>query len=173
MRTSAAHLAVRAMLHPVLARPVVHRGSLPLRALLGQLLSQCIFVIDIADIWNVYPDFRPPNRRRHPPAREVGPRSDSSLPFSEPKNNGVELGWIGSLAVQCSASGARGLNFDLNACPVKSIPDRRVFIGRFVGSTNETLQFLHEFIPGSHQSKMRSLSSPNLPSSCEHRASAP
>ena len=49
------------------------RGSLPLRALLGRLLSQCIFVIDIADIRNVYPDFRPPNRRRHPPPARSAP----------------------------------------------------------------------------------------------------
>ena len=34
MRTSAAHLAPRALLHPVLARPLCARGSLPLSALL-------------------------------------------------------------------------------------------------------------------------------------------
>ena len=34
MRTSTAHLARRAVLHPVLARPLCGRGSLPLRALL-------------------------------------------------------------------------------------------------------------------------------------------
>jgi len=53
------------MLHPVLARPVVLRGILPLRALLAQLLSRCIRLLCIADIRNVYPDARPPNRRQH------------------------------------------------------------------------------------------------------------
>ena len=65
MRTPTAHLARRALLHPVLARPVVLRGYLPLRALLGQLLSRCIRLLCIADTRNVYPDARPPNRRQH------------------------------------------------------------------------------------------------------------
>ena len=34
VRTPAAHLALRAVLHPVLARPLCARGSLPLLALL-------------------------------------------------------------------------------------------------------------------------------------------
>ena len=76
VRTSAAHLAVRAVLHPVLARPEVHRGSLPLRALRRELLSRYIRVLYITDIRNVYPDFRPPNRRRHPPPQVGAPRSD-------------------------------------------------------------------------------------------------
>ena len=65
VRTPTACHAVRALLHPGLARPVVPRGSLPLRALLGQLLSRCIRLLCIADIWHVYPDAQPPNRRHH------------------------------------------------------------------------------------------------------------
>ena len=79
VRTSAAHLAVRAVLHPVLARPVVLRGYLPLRALLGQLLSRCIRVLCIADIRNVYPDSRPPNRRHHPPRGRRAHRSEEVM----------------------------------------------------------------------------------------------
>ena len=47
----------------------MHRGYLPLRALLGQLLSRCIRVLYIADIRHVYPDSRSPNRRHPHPAR--------------------------------------------------------------------------------------------------------
>ena len=65
VRTPTTCLALRAMLHPVLARPVVLRGSLPLRALRRQLVSRCIRVLCIADIRNVYSYPRPPNRRRH------------------------------------------------------------------------------------------------------------
>ena len=72
VRTSTAHLALRAVLHPVLAWPLRVRGFLPLHALLGRLLSPCIFVIDITDIRNGYPDFRPPNRRHpHPRGRRA------------------------------------------------------------------------------------------------------
>ena len=153
MRTSTAHLALRAVLHPVLARPVVPRGILPLRALRRQLLSPCIRVLCIADIRNVYPDSRPPNRRRHTRPRGGRPEVMIRCCLSRvQKNNGA-----GARLDRQSGSACRWRSrTDLNACPIKSIPDRRVFIGRFVSSTNETLQFLHEFIPGSHQSKMRS-----------------
>ena len=70
MRTSTAHLARRAMLHPVLARPEVLRGSLPLRAALRQLISALIVDIYITDVHDVDPDVRPPNRRH--PHRELG-----------------------------------------------------------------------------------------------------
>ena len=65
VRTSAAHLAVRAVLHPVLARPVVPRGSLPLRALLGRLVSPILVSIGTVDIRNCNPHAWPPHRR-HP-----------------------------------------------------------------------------------------------------------
>ena len=70
VRTPAAHLALRTLLHPVLARPEVHRGSLPLRAALRQLISPLIIDIDITDVHEVVPDVRPPNRRH--PHRELG-----------------------------------------------------------------------------------------------------
>ena len=66
VRTSAAHLALRARLHPVLARPEVLRGSLPLRALLGRLLSPILVsIIGTVDIRNWNPHAWPPHRR-HP-----------------------------------------------------------------------------------------------------------
>ena len=58
MLALAAHLAVRAVLHPVLARPTVLRSYLPLRALIGQLFSRRVRLLCIADIRNVYPDVR-------------------------------------------------------------------------------------------------------------------
>jgi hypothetical protein len=48
VRTSAAHLALPARLHPVLARPLRRRGSLPLRAL---SLEICLF-----SVFPIYPD---------------------------------------------------------------------------------------------------------------------
>jgi len=72
VRTPTACLATRAVLHPVLARPLCVRAPLPLRALLGRLLSRCIRVLCIADIRNRYPDSRPPNRRHpHPRGRRT------------------------------------------------------------------------------------------------------
>jgi hypothetical protein len=72
----------------VLARPLCARGSLPLRALLGQLLSRCIRLLCIADIRNVYPDSRPPNRR-HPHRRgRRAPRSEIYRETSLPKSRG-------------------------------------------------------------------------------------
>ena len=73
MRTSSAHLALRPILHPVLARPLRGRGSLPLRALLRPPLlpAPCP---RLRHTRRGTPDVRPPNRRlrRH----EVGaPRS--------------------------------------------------------------------------------------------------
>jgi len=70
VRTSAAHLAARTLLHPVLARPEVLRGSLPLRAALRQLISALLIDIDITDVHEVNPDVRSPNRRH--PHRELG-----------------------------------------------------------------------------------------------------
>ena len=58
------------MLHPVLARPLVLRGSLPLRAAHRQLISALLIDIDITDVHDVVPDVRPPNRRH--PHRELG-----------------------------------------------------------------------------------------------------
>jgi hypothetical protein len=73
--TSTAHLALRAVLHPVLARPVVLRGYLPIRALLGQLFSPILVDIGTVDIRNCDPHAWPPHRRRHPSLapREVRP----------------------------------------------------------------------------------------------------
>ena len=65
VRTSAAHLAVRAVLHPVLARPTVYRAKLPLRALLGRLVSPILVSIGTVDIRNWNPHAWPPHRR-HP-----------------------------------------------------------------------------------------------------------
>tara|TARA_B110000977_G_scaffold137289_1_gene174397 strand:+ start:105 stop:398 length:294 start_codon:yes stop_codon:yes gene_type:complete len=48
VRTSAAHLALPARLHPVLARPLRRRGSLPLRAL--SLEIRFFFVLRIYPI---------------------------------------------------------------------------------------------------------------------------
>ena len=42
----------------MLARPLCVRGSLPLRALIGQLFSRRVRLLCIADIRNVYPDVR-------------------------------------------------------------------------------------------------------------------
>ena len=70
VRTSAAHLALRARLHPVLAWPLCVRGSLPLRALRLQLFSPLLVDIGTVDVRNWNPDLRAPNRR-HPPTRPV------------------------------------------------------------------------------------------------------
>ncbi len=83
MRTSAAHLALRAPLHPVLAWPLRGRGSLPLRALLRQqlLLRYLSFRLDLGDnIVNLYPHARPPNRRHPPRAHRSGPQRHPSDP---------------------------------------------------------------------------------------------
>ena len=48
VRTSATHLAPRALLNPVLAWPLCRRGSLPLRAL---SLEICLF-----SVFPIYPD---------------------------------------------------------------------------------------------------------------------
>jgi len=66
VRTSPAHLALRALLHPVLARPEVLRGYLPLRALRRQLVSPILVDIGTVDIRNCNPHAWPPHRRRHP-----------------------------------------------------------------------------------------------------------
>ena len=54
----------------MLARPEVHRGSLPLRAARRQLISALLIDIDITDVHDFNPDARPPNRRH--PHRELG-----------------------------------------------------------------------------------------------------
>jgi len=63
--TSAAHPAFRPILHPVLARPLRARGSLPLRALLRHLLSPTVRVLDFAILVEGHSHVRPPNRRQH------------------------------------------------------------------------------------------------------------
>ena len=73
VRTSTAHLALRAVLHPVLARPLCWRGSLPLHALV-HLLRDFHFDIGIVAVRNLPPDVRSPNRRHHSRApNEVPP----------------------------------------------------------------------------------------------------
>ena len=63
MRASTAHLTVRVILHPVLARADV--GSLPFRPLLRQ--TRIVHLIrDFSirdDVFDVDPDVWPPNRR--------------------------------------------------------------------------------------------------------------
>ena len=58
-------IAVRAVLDPVLARPTVCRALLPLRALLGRLVSPILVSIGTVDIRNCNPHAWPPHRR-HP-----------------------------------------------------------------------------------------------------------
>ena len=79
VRTSAAHLALRTLLHPVLARPLVHRGSLPLRAALRQLISALLIDIDITDVHEVVPDVRPPNSSSSPSRARRAPEVNRSL----------------------------------------------------------------------------------------------
>ena len=148
VRTSAAHLAVRATLHPVLARPVVPRGILPLRALRRQLLSPCIRVLCIADIRNVYPDSRPPNRRRHTRPRGGRPEVMIRCCLSRvQKNNGAgaRLDRQSGRAVQVAL--ADKFRFE-RVCPIKSIPDRRVFIGQFVVPPMKRSNFFTNSSPG-------------------------
>ena len=78
MRTSSAHLAVRPILHPVLARPLRVMGSLPLRPLLRHLLSLALRVLDFAILVEGHSHVRPPDRRLH--RREDGaPRTDDPV----------------------------------------------------------------------------------------------
>ena len=68
VRTSTAHLALRAVLHPVLTRPLVilcRRSSLPLRALRRRLFSPLLVDIGTVDTRNCDPHLRTPHRR-HP-----------------------------------------------------------------------------------------------------------
>jgi hypothetical protein len=82
VRTSSAHLAPRAMLHPVLARPLCARASLPLRALhRWQLLLRYLdpsFDL-VIDLGNRNTNLRPPNRRRPPRAHRSAASSTSSF----------------------------------------------------------------------------------------------
>ena len=64
VRTSAAHLAFRPILHPVLAWPLRVRGSLPLRALLHNLLFLTLRVLDFTILVEGHSHARPPDRRR-------------------------------------------------------------------------------------------------------------
>ena len=66
--TSAAHLAVRPILHPVLAWPLRARGSFTLRALLRHLLFPTLRVLDFAILVEGHSHARPPNHR-HPSSR--------------------------------------------------------------------------------------------------------
>ena len=61
MRTSAAHLAVRAVLRPVLAWPLCRRGSLPLRAFV-HFLWDFHFALGTVDVRNPPPTFSFLNR---------------------------------------------------------------------------------------------------------------
>ena len=66
--TSAAHLALRAILHPVLAWPLRGRGSLPLRALLRRLLLLLFALryLHLGDAGVQPAEVRSPNRRHLP-----------------------------------------------------------------------------------------------------------
>ena len=72
-------LHVRTLLHPVLARPEVLRGSLPLRAALRQLISALLIDIDITDVHEVDPDVRPPNSSSSPSRARRAPEVNRSL----------------------------------------------------------------------------------------------
>jgi hypothetical protein len=92
VRTSTAHLAVRALLHPVLARPLCGRGSLPLRALRRRLFSPLLVDIGTVDIRNWDPHLRTPNRRRHPsfarPTSAVDQKTGSKTKLVHPRSIG-------------------------------------------------------------------------------------
>ena len=74
VRTSAAHLASRPGLHPVLARPLRARGSFTLRALLRHLLFPALRVLDFAIFVERDSHVRSPERR--PKRHEVGAPRD-------------------------------------------------------------------------------------------------
>ena len=82
VRTSAAHLALRALLHPVFAWPLCVRSSLPLHALHRQQLL--LRYLDpnfdlVIDLGNRNTNLRPPNRRHHPPRLRSALCPDTNL----------------------------------------------------------------------------------------------
>ena len=83
VRTSAAHLAFRPRLHPVLARPLRARGSLPLRPLLRHLLSP-LPCPRLRHTRRGHSHVRPPDRRlhRHELARPSGRETSSEILLS-------------------------------------------------------------------------------------------
>ena len=147
MRTSAAHLAPRAVLHPVLARAVVPRGYLPLRALLRQqlllrylslcgrgplplralrrrLFSPLLVDIGTVDIrnWNRHP--RTPHRRRHP---SFAPPQSAVVQKTGSKNYNVKTG-IGThpqSPALSQATGVAGFTRDSSSTTGAAVQDRR------------------------------------------------
>jgi hypothetical protein len=114
----------------VFARPLCWRGSLPLRALLAQLLSRCIRVLCIADIRNVYPDSRPPNRR-HPHRRgRRAPRSEIYRETSLPKSRGsseIFLSGRNPTVTPNSVENAHHLSINAHTQKVESHPSVRFY----------------------------------------------
>ena len=145
MRTSAAHLAPRAVLHPVLARAVVPRGYLPLRALLRQqlllrylslcgrgplplralrrrLFSPLLVDIGTVDIrnWNRHP--RTPHRRRHPSFAPPQSAVDQKTYNVYPKTG---IGPHPQSPALSQATGVAGFTRDSSSTTGAAVQDRR------------------------------------------------
>ena len=88
--TSAAHLAFRPKLHPVLARPLRARGSFTLRPLLRHLLSFLLRVLDFAILVEGHSHVRPPNRRHPSPRPE---ECSARHAPATPRQNVTERAW--------------------------------------------------------------------------------
>ena len=145
MRTSAAHLAPRARLHPVLARAEVPRGYLPLRALLRQqlllrYLSLCgrgplplralrrqffsPLLVDIGTVdirnWNRHP--RTPHRRRHPSFAPPQSAVDQKTYNVYPKTG---IGPHPQSPALSQATGVAGFTRDSSSATDTAVQDRR------------------------------------------------
>ena len=107
VRTSAARLALRPILHPVLARPLHGRGSLPLRPLLRHLLSLTLRVLDFAILVEGHSHVRPPDRRLHR-HEDRAPRTACSSTSSTNRARVCEEVGIDSSQIANLRSDARG-----------------------------------------------------------------
>ena len=124
VRTSAAHLAVRALLHPVFAWPLCARGYLPLRALLRQLFSPLLVDIGTVDNRNCNPHPRTPHRRRHP---SFAPPQSAVVQKTGSKNYNVKTG-IGShpqSPALSQATGVAGFTRDSSSATDTAVQDSR------------------------------------------------